>query len=122
MFSLRKKYICPVCGFLLKYPAANFNICPSCGVEFGADDIDHDIGELQQLWFDRGMVWSSPVLPRPVDYNPALLLKNLEASSSASSDASRNIEVTQFQVSVSENSFRFFSNNSVGFATLSRLG
>jgi|SRR5215472_15062720 len=75
----RKKYVCPVCGFLLKYPPTDFNICPSCGVEFGADDVDHSIYELQRMWIDRGMPWSSPAVPQPADFRPLAQLKNLEA-------------------------------------------
>jgi hypothetical protein len=82
MFSLAKKHVCPVCGFLMKYPAADFNICPSCGVEFGADDVDHSIQDLQQYWIARGMQWTSPVSPRPSHYNPLEQIKNLRQRAS----------------------------------------
>jgi hypothetical protein len=72
------KYVCPVCGFLLDYPADNFNICPSCGVEFGLDDIEYKVEELQVLWFKRGLTWTSAVIPKPTDYNPFQQLLNLK--------------------------------------------
>ena len=64
------KHICPVCGFLLDYPAKDFNICPSCGVEFDADTVEYTIQELRQSWFDRGLEWTSPVIPKPEHFNP----------------------------------------------------
>jgi len=76
------KHICPVCGFLLDYPAADFNICPSCGVEFEADTIDHSFEELRDLWTNRGMTWTSRVAPKPRNYNPALQMQNLFAHGS----------------------------------------
>src|SRR3954453_18515152 len=73
------KYICPVCGFLLQYPPEDFNICPSCGVEFGADTVEYSIQELQRAWIDRGMTWTSRVLPRPAGFNPLGQLERLHA-------------------------------------------
>jgi hypothetical protein len=74
-----RKYLCPVCGFLLDYPPKDFNICPSCGVEFGADTVEYSIQELQDAWTERGMTWTSTVIKRPANYNPAAQLKNLTA-------------------------------------------
>src|SRR5258708_25294300 len=79
MFIAKRKHVCPVCGFLLKYSPTDFNICPSCGVEFGADDVDHSIYELQQLWINRGMPWSSPISPRPAGFNPVEQFARLNA-------------------------------------------
>jgi hypothetical protein len=62
----------------LKYPAEDFNICPSCGVEFGADTVDHTILELREAWFNRGMQWTSNVLPQPSNYSPAEQLSDLQ--------------------------------------------
>lgn len=68
-----------MCGFALKYPPEDFNICPSCGVEFGADTVEYTIEELKQAWISRGMRWTSPVLPEPANYNPVEQLSRLEA-------------------------------------------
>ena len=73
------KHICPVCGFLLDYPAKDFNICPSCGVEFDADTVEYTIQELRQSWFDRGLEWTSPVIPKPEHFNPIEQLSRLQA-------------------------------------------
>jgi|ERR1039458_10226877 hypothetical protein len=72
-----RKYLCPVCGFYLDYPPKDFNICPSCGVEFDADTIEYSDEELRQAWMARGMTWSSSVIPRPASYNPVAQLQNL---------------------------------------------
>lgn len=92
--SATLKYICPVCGFLLDYPAANFNICPSCGVEFDADTVEYSIEELQQAWILRGMAWSSPVIKRPVEYNPLAQLKNLDVQGITASSPEKQLEGT----------------------------
>ena len=72
-----EKYVCPVCGFLLDYPPDDFNICPSCGVEFCADTAEYSIQYLQNAWIDRGMVWSSRVLPKPANYDSLAQLARL---------------------------------------------
>jgi hypothetical protein len=79
------KYVCPVCGFLLDYPAKDFNICPSCGVEFDADTVEYSINELRLAWMNRGMEWSSGVIPRPLKYDPVVQLRNLDVSRVSSS-------------------------------------
>ena len=71
------KYLCPICGFLLDVPPADYNICPSCGVEFGSDTVEWTYQELQRGWIDRGMEWTSRVIPRPPHYNPLAQLGNV---------------------------------------------
>jgi hypothetical protein len=70
-------YVCPVCGFILDFPPEDFNICPSCGVEFGAETSIYSIVELRKNWLDRGAPWSSRVQPRPIGWDPAWQLVNL---------------------------------------------
>jgi hypothetical protein len=57
---------CPVCGYPhLSEPAydesgcASFEICPSCGTEFGYDDATKSIETLRQEWLDAGARWWS---------------------------------------------------------------
>jgi hypothetical protein len=60
------QYSCPVCGFdgLLE-PAfdgsgcASFEICPSCGTEFGYHDARKSHQELRRLWVASGAHWFS---------------------------------------------------------------
>jgi hypothetical protein len=69
MRSIKKKLVpCPVCGYSLD--VYDFNICPSCGVEFGVDTVGHTYEELRQVWVDNGAVWSSSVDPQPLSWNP----------------------------------------------------
>jgi hypothetical protein len=75
--QVRKKYVCPVCGFLLSYPPEDFNICPSCGVEFGAETSVYSIAELRNNWLNRGANWSSLVTPRPKGWDVLTQLRNL---------------------------------------------
>lgn len=60
-------YRCPVCGFDgLPVPAyspatglGSYEICPSCGYEFGVTDADREITHEQwrRTWIDEGMPW-----------------------------------------------------------------
>jgi len=54
------KYTCPVCGFdNLEYPPEDFNICSSCGTEFGYDDVNYTVPELRARWIKGGRQWWS---------------------------------------------------------------
>jgi hypothetical protein len=79
----RERYICPVCGFLLKHPPENFNICPSCGVEFGYETTSRSIEELREEWLRTGALWASNVHPRPKDFDPTMQLGNIPNITSA---------------------------------------
>ena len=65
---------CPVCGFPgLKEPprstsgGGSYEICPSCGFQFGVSDDDDGIGyeEWREDWVSLGMEWSSLGIPQP---------------------------------------------------------
>lgn len=58
-------YTCPVCGFAMANPPLDFNICPSCGTEFGNDDVEWTVEQLRAAWFDSGSRWWSRAQPRP---------------------------------------------------------
>jgi hypothetical protein len=68
------RYPCPVCGFNLKYPAEDFNICPSCGVEFGYETAGRSYADLRKEWVATGPAWASRVHPSPGGWNPWLQL------------------------------------------------
>ena len=48
----------------------NFNICPSCGTEFGIHDVNTSILALRQNWLSTGPKWWSSVDPQPDNWNP----------------------------------------------------
>jgi hypothetical protein len=81
MFSIGKKQrrrdLCPVCGFSLESTASDFNICPSCGTEFGIDDVEHGVAELQKIWLLNGAQWASPVDKKPKNWEPFKQLEKL---------------------------------------------
>ena len=62
-------YVCPVCGFpdLQDPPSSSrarggsYEICPSCGFEFGVtdDDLGFTYDQWRQRWIGRGMPWES---------------------------------------------------------------
>jgi hypothetical protein len=62
-------FTCPVCFFdELPYPPEGYHICPSCGTEFGNDDVEFSYAELRQKWADGGAHWffGQP----PANWNP----------------------------------------------------
>ncbi len=81
--TLNHRYVCPVCGFLLKHPADDFNICPSCGVEFGYETEGRTFAELQEEWLRSGARWSSKVHKPPMGWKPIQQLENLGTLSPA---------------------------------------
>jgi hypothetical protein len=76
MGNRKTQYPCPVCGFLMDYPAEDFNICPSCGVEFGAETSVFSYEVLRQNWVNHGAKWSSFFRPIPYGWDGLLQLLN----------------------------------------------
>src|SRR5437763_7383110 len=79
-------YTCPVCGFpeLTEPPrtpdsGASYEICPSCGFQFGYDDESELIDYLtwRRRWISEGMPWRSHN-PAPAGWDPAAQLRSLE--------------------------------------------
>ena len=80
---------CPACGYpSLKKPAyigtyrggsPSYEICPSCGFQFGYTDhnknITHD--QWRQQWLDGGMVWDKGRSTSPEDWDPKKQLLNI---------------------------------------------
>ena len=67
------KYVCPVCyyGGLDEAPLPNsYVICPSCGTEFGFDDINATFKELRLNWINSGMQWWSNDIEPPESWDP----------------------------------------------------
>ena len=75
-------YLCPVCGYGMADRPANYNICPSCGTEFGVNDQDATIEELRSEWIKTGPNWWSEN-ERPENWNPYEQLANLISATSA---------------------------------------
>ena len=79
-------FTCPVCGYpnLREEPrsptnGASYEICPSCGFQFGFDDEDQEISDEQwrQRWIEMGMPWTSAGQKPPPDWNPREQLKRV---------------------------------------------
>jgi hypothetical protein len=67
-------HTCPVCGYpKLEEPprspsgGGSYEICPSCGFQFGVDDDDKGITFVQarERWVGEGMKWSSRGMAAP---------------------------------------------------------
>lgn len=76
-------HICPICGFASLEQAAyslegdeSFEMCPSCGCEFGYDDSGKTHRELRKAWIERAVPWSSSS-PAPENWDAERQLKNL---------------------------------------------
>ena len=52
----KTEFICPVCRLPMEDAPLNYNICGSCGTEFGLDDTFASIEELRDAWIKRGRV------------------------------------------------------------------
>jgi ribosome-binding protein aMBF1 (putative translation factor) len=81
------KHSCPVCGFpnlteppRAKNGGASFEICPSCGFQFGVSDDDKKISyaEWRATWSQGGSQWSSRQ-PAPKNWDAATKSKHLRA-------------------------------------------
>jgi hypothetical protein len=80
-------YICPVCGFpeLQESPRSNsgggsYEICPSCGFEFGVTDDDEGFTyrAWREKWVNQGMRWwAQSIRDAPTNWNPVEQLKNI---------------------------------------------
>ncbi|WP_375481772.1 hypothetical protein [uncultured Jatrophihabitans sp.] len=80
-------YPCPVCGYSnLKEPprlpggGGSYEICWSCGFEFGVTDDDNGYSYLQwrERWIASGMSWATEANhPRPKGWDPAAQLASL---------------------------------------------
>ena len=85
MASVSESYLCPVCGYdqlhdppRSKTGGGSYEICPSCGFEFGVSDDDQGCtyATWREEWVSRGMPWSS-VMAHPADWNPSEQLKRV---------------------------------------------
>lgn len=80
------KHQCPVCGYpdLEDSPhslggGASYEICPSCGFQFGYTDDDQGISyeEWRASWTKKGMPWSSIGIDPPPGWDPVKQLQAL---------------------------------------------
>src|SRR6185437_11856974 len=62
-------WMCPVCGFDMDRPPADYHICPCCGTEFGYHDANATHEELRQSWIKTGPKWWRDS-ERPENWNP----------------------------------------------------
>jgi hypothetical protein len=85
---------CPVCGYpaLREPPRApsgggSYEICPSCGFQFGVDDDDKGITyeDARKRWVTAGHRWQSRGMPAPGGWDAVKQLQKLVEA--ADSDA-----------------------------------
>ncbi len=80
-------HTCPVCGYpklketpRTKNGGGSYEICPSCGFQFGVSD--DDVGETYESWREKwrtaGMKWTSPTKP-PAHWDPTKQLRHLKS-------------------------------------------
>jgi hypothetical protein len=71
-------YDCPVCGYpdlteaARSYESGSYEICPSCGFQFGVSDDNGGISydEWRESWIDQGMPWNSKGIKPPTNWDP----------------------------------------------------
>lgn len=83
---------CPVCGFPgLEEPprsasgGGSYEICPSCGFQFGVDDDDKGISyeQARERWINGGMKWHSKGQAKPKSWNAEKQLATVTGSQGA---------------------------------------
>jgi len=83
------KHTCPACGYpnLIEPPRSrsgggSYEICPSCGFQFGVTDDDQHItyAQWRERWRASGMKWSSHQKPPP-GWDPVAQLAKLGPAS-----------------------------------------
>jgi rubredoxin len=79
-----KHHPCPVCGWPKLHEAprsksggGSYEICPSCGFEFGVSDDDegHTHASWRAACVERGMPWSSVAQAAPAQWDPEQQLR-----------------------------------------------
>lgn len=75
--------LCPVCVFEMEEPPRDYNICPSCGTEFGVHDVNASIAQLRAAWIRNGPKWWSETDPQPIGWNPFAQLATLGRASTS---------------------------------------
>ena len=80
-------HVCPACGFpnlteapLSRSGGGSYEICPSCGFQFGVSDADkgHSFTAWRTGWKKNGMKWTSKGIAAPLDWDPAKQLRLIE--------------------------------------------
>jgi hypothetical protein len=58
----------------------SYEICPSCGFEFGVtdDDLGYSYEQWRADWIGRGMPWSGSAREAPAGWDPASQLASLD--------------------------------------------
>jgi len=84
-------YVCPVCGYpnLEELPrgeatGGSYEICPSCGFQFGVTDDDRGVTyeQWRASWIAKGMPWDSTgIEPPPPGWDPKRQLERLAGKS-----------------------------------------
>ena len=88
------EYTCPVCGYdHLEDPAANDEICPSCGTQFGYHDHRKTHTELRNIWLTNP-IWHSTIDEQPLNWNPYTQLANLKTKQVKTKSTSKTNSIT----------------------------
>jgi hypothetical protein len=72
--------LCLVCGYEMDDPPRDYNVCPSCGTEYGVNDVNASYEQLRQAWIATGPAWWSKTDPQPENWSPSRQLANLGAA------------------------------------------
>jgi hypothetical protein len=82
-----ERYVCPACGYpglseapRLRGGGGSYEICSSCGFEYGVTDDDegYTYASWREHWVALGMPWTaSGIKPPPPGWNPRQQLANV---------------------------------------------
>lgn len=54
--------------------------CPACGTRFGYSDARYSHTQLRRRWEARGRTWQFSDVPKPLDWNPEEVVRNVRTS------------------------------------------
>jgi hypothetical protein len=79
-------------------PPRDYNICPSCGTEYGVNDVNSSYEELRKAWLKTGPTWWSKTDPKPDNWSPSRQLANLGATVPAVTSTGVTLTINTFQL------------------------
>lgn len=69
--------LCTVCGYEMEEGPRDYNICSSCGTEFGLHDVNSTVENLRYVWLSGGAKWYSAAIPPPTKWDPIQQLASM---------------------------------------------
>lgn len=98
---MKQMIFCPVCGYrFLPEDALNHGICPSCGTEFGYDDVGRSHEALRSEWLRAGGEWFDKSIGPPSNWSPYIQVMTAFERIRFSGQVPKKPSMTEFQTDI----------------------